>query len=129
LWCPVDNFSATVAGQVYHANQNGAEQKSIRDTNPVLASFRRTIPVDFDWMRTLLCEPEWGLPWGTAKSTPACKYLRHSQQVDGSRSDLATVGFYDDIAVWSTWVRNITEEVSLSSSPGGKLTGSPVFFT
>jgi len=38
------------------------------------------------------------------------------------------VGFYDDIAVWSTWVRNITEEVSLSRRRAANWTGSPVFF-
>ena len=122
LWSPVDNFSATVTGQVYHANQNGAEQKSIRDTNPDPRVVSQDYPGRFRLDAQLYyANLNWGLPWGTAKSTTSLQYLRHSQQVDGSRSDLATLGFYDDIAVWSTWVRNITQEVSLSSTPGGKL--------
>jgi len=45
-------------------------RKAFATPIPILASFRRTIPVDFDWMPQLYyANLKWGLPWGTAKST------------------------------------------------------------
>jgi len=122
LWLPVKNFSVTVTGQFYHANQNGAEQKNILDGNPDPRAVSQDYPGKFRLDAQLYyVNLKWDLPWAAAKSTTSVQYLRHSQQVDGTRSDLKTLGLYDDIAVWSTWVRNITQEVSLSSAPGGKV--------
>ncbi len=129
LWAPFEDFTATVTGQIYHANQNGAEQKNILDTNADPRVVSQDYPGRFRLDSQLYyANLKWSLPWATAKSTSSLQYLRHAQQVDGSRSDVETLGFYDDIAAWDTWVRNITQELSLVSVPSGLLDWTAGFF-
>jgi iron complex outermembrane recepter protein len=99
LWTPFDAFSATVTAQIYHANQNGAEQKNVLDPNAeprvVSQDYPGNFRLDSEFYHANL---RWSMPWGSLTSVSSLQYLRNSQQVDGSRSDFATLGFYDDIA-------------------------------
>jgi iron complex outermembrane receptor protein len=120
LWAPLDNVRVALTAQFYHANQNGAEQKNLLDTNPDPRVVSQDYPGAFRLDTQLFyVNLKWDLPWTTIKSVTSAQYLKHAQQVDGSRSDIETLGFYDDIAGWDTWVRNITQEFSMTSTPGG----------
>ncbi|HWA63604.1 MAG TPA: TonB-dependent receptor [Caulobacteraceae bacterium] len=122
LWKPTDNFQLTATGQWYHASQNGDAQKNILDPNPDPRVVSQDYPSLFRLTTQLYhVNAQWDLPWFQVRSVTAYQVLDHVQQEDGDRSDFATLGRYDHIAAWNTWVGNFTQEIDLVSHPGGPL--------
>ena len=125
LWRPNTQFSATLTGQVYHSDQNGAAQKNvIENTLPGLEDPRvvyQDYPATFDLTTQLYhLNLEYDTPYFIVKSVTAYQQLDHVQQEDGSRSAFSVVGFYDDVAGWNTHLENYTEEFDLLSRPGSR---------
>ncbi len=125
LWKPNAQFSATLTGQVYHSDQNGAAQKNvIENTIPGLEDPRvvyQDYPATFDLTTQLYhLNLEYQTPYFIVKSVTAYQQLDHIQQEDGSRSAFSVVGFYDDVAGWNTHLANYTEEFDLLSLPGSR---------
>lgn len=120
LWKPNQDFTATLTGQWYHANQNGAAQKNILDPNPdpreVTQDYMSKFKLDADLYHLNL---DYTLPWATLKSITSYQTLKHRQQMNGSRLDYATLGQYDDVAAWNTTLKNYTQEFDIASLPGG----------
>ncbi|TWI66567.1 iron complex outermembrane receptor protein [Pseudoduganella lurida] len=120
LWKPNPDFSATLTGQWYRANQNGAAQKNILDPNPdprtLTQDYRSRFKLGADLYHLNL---EYSLPWATLKSITSSQRLDHKQQMNGSRLDYATLGQYDNLAAWNTKLKNYTQEFSIASVPGG----------
>ena len=126
LWKPNAEFSATLTGQVYHSDQNGAAQKNIiENKTPGLEDPRvvyQDYPSTFDLTSQLYhLNLEYDTPYFIVKSVTAYQQLDHVQQEDGSRSAFSVVGFYDDVAGWNTHLENYTEEFDLLSLPGSRL--------
>ncbi len=126
LWKPNAAFSATLTGQVYHSDQNGAAQKNvIENTTPGLENPRvvyQDYPSAFELTTQLYhLNLEYQTPYFLVKSVTAYQQLEHVQQEDGSRSAFAMVGFYDDVAGWNTHLENYIEEFDLLSPPGLRL--------
>lgn len=126
LWKPNTQFSATLTGQVYHSDQNGAAQKNvIENTVPGLENPRvvyQDYPSTFDLTSQLYhLNLDYQTPYFIVKSVTAYQQLDHVQQEDGSRSAFSVVGFYDDVAGWNTHLANYTEEFDLLSLPGSRL--------
>ena len=126
LWKPNAAFSATLTGQVYHSDQNGAAQKNIIENKmPGLEDPRvvyQDYPSTFDLTSQLYhLNLEYDTPYFIVKSVTAYQQLDHVQQEDGSRSAYSVVGFYDDVAGWNTHLENYTEEFDLLSLPGSRL--------
>ena len=126
LWKPNAQFSATLTGQVYHSDENGAAQKNIiENTIPGLEDPRvvyQDYPSTFDLTTQLYhLNLEYDTPYFIVKSVTAYQQLDHVQQEDGSRSAYSVVGFYDDVAGWNTHLENYNEEFDLLSLPGSRL--------
>ncbi len=126
LWKPDARFSATLTGQVYRADQNGAAQKNIAERAiPGLEDPRvvdQDYPARFDLLTQLYhLNLQWDLPGVTVKSVSAYQSLDHVQQEDSSRSAYAVLGQYDDVAAWNTSLKNYTEELDLLSPAGARL--------
>jgi iron complex outermembrane receptor protein len=120
LWQPDDRFSATLTLQSYYANHNGEEQKNILDPNPDPRTVSQDYPSYFELSNQLYyLNLKWELPWAEAKSTSSWQSLANHIQQDGTRSSVALLGFYDHVAPWDTWMRQLTQELSLASHPGG----------
>lgn len=122
LWKPNADFSATLTGQWYRANQNGAAQKNILDPEPD----PRTVTQDYVSKFKLAADlyhlnMVYNLPWATFKSITSYQTLNHQQRMNGARLDFATLGTYDDVAAWNTKLENFTQEFDLQSLPGGKV--------
>ena len=122
LWKPGANFTATLTGQWYRANQPGAAQKNIRDPNPDPRVLTQDYPSRFKLGADLYAlNLEYALPWATLKSITSSQRLDHQQRMNGSRLDFATLGQYDNVAAWNTKLDNYTQEFSIASLPGGKI--------
>ena len=125
LWKPNAQFSATLTGQVYHSDENGAAQKNIiENTIPGLEDPRvvyQDYPSTFDLTTQLYhLNLEYETPYFIVRSVTAYQQLDHVQQEDGSRSAYSVVGFYDDVAGWNTHLENYNEEFDLVSLPGSR---------
>jgi iron complex outermembrane receptor protein len=122
LWRPNPTFSATLTGQWYYADQNGAEQKNIHDPNADPRIVDQDYPAHFRLNTQLYhLNLEWDGPWAIVKSVTAYQGLDHVQQEDSSRSAYALIGAYDDVAAWNTKLANYTQEIDLLSKPGARL--------
>jgi iron complex outermembrane receptor protein len=122
LWRPTDNFSATLTGQWYSADQNGAAQKNILDPNPDPRVLSQDYPSKFNLdTRLYHLNLDWDLPWFEIKSVSAYQGLDHRQKEDSSRSTFDQLGIYDDVAAWNTGLQNYNEELDFLSHPGGAL--------
>jgi iron complex outermembrane receptor protein len=120
LWQPTEQFSATLTGQAYHANHNGDEQKNILDPNPDPRTVSQDYPSYFQLANQLYyLNLKWELPWAEAKSISSWQVLNNHIQQDGTRLDVALLGFFDHVQPWDTWMRDLTQELSLASRPGG----------
>jgi iron complex outermembrane recepter protein len=118
LWKPDSHFSATLTGQWYSADQNGAAQKSILDPNSDPWTVTQDYPSKFNLDTQLYhLNLSWDLPWFTATSVTAYQDLDHRQQEDSSRSAYALIHSYDDVAAWNTKLKNYSEEIDLLSLP------------
>lgn len=122
LWQPNDTFSATLTGQWYSADQNGAAQKNVNDPNSDPYTLSQDYPSKFNLDTQLYhLNLKWDLPLFSVKSITAFQGLDHRQQEDGSRSTSSLLGFYDDIAAWNTSLQNYSEELDLLSLPNSRL--------
>ncbi|MEW7849921.1 TonB-dependent receptor [Massilia aurea] len=122
LWKPGSNFTATLTGQWYRANQPGAAQKNILDPNPNPRVLTQDYASRFKLGADLYAlNLEYALPWATLKSITSSQRLDHQQRMNGSRLDYATLGRYDNVAAWNTKLDNYTQEFSIASLPGGKV--------
>jgi iron complex outermembrane receptor protein len=122
LWQPTDDFSATFTGQIYHTRTNGSEQKNILDETPDPRTVAQDYPGFFQLDAQLYyLNLKWDLPWAEAKSTSSFQVLNHHQQEDGTRWDVANLGFFDHVQAWNTFMHDVTQELSLASRPGGYL--------
>jgi len=120
LWQPNQQFSATLTAQAYYANHNGDEQKNILDPNPDPRTVSQDYPSFFELSNQLYyLNLKWELPWAEAKSTTSWQSLTNHIQEDGTRLSVALLGFYDHVDPWDTWMRDLTQEFSLASHPGG----------
>jgi iron complex outermembrane receptor protein len=120
LWKPTQDFSATLTGQWYRANQNGAAQKNINDPDPdprvLTQDYLGRFKLDANLYHLNL---DYSLPWATLKSITSYQTLKNAMSQDGSRLDYATLGRYDDVAAWNTHLTNYTQEFDIASVPGG----------
>lgn len=122
LWKPAGSFSATLTGQIYHTRTNGAEQKNILDPNPDPRVVSQDYPGFFQLDTQLFyLNLKWELPWAEVKSTSSFQVLNHHQKEDGTRLDLAILGFFDHVQAWNTFLHDVTQEISLASRPGGTI--------
>jgi iron complex outermembrane recepter protein len=126
LWKPNARVSATLTGEVYRSNQNGAAQKNIDElSTPGLQDPRvvdQDYPAHFDLLTQLYhLNLAWDLGGATLTSVTAYQSLDHVQQEDSSRSSFARLGQYDDVAAWNTSLKNYTEELDLLSRTAGPL--------
>lgn len=120
LWQPLENFTATVTGQVSHGQNPGAEQKNILDTNPDPRVVSQDYPSWFKLDTQLYhVNLDWELPWAVAKSVTSYQILDHNQQEDGTRWDVANIGYYDQVQAWNTGMHDFTQDLTLNSRPGG----------
>jgi len=120
LWKVSPTFTATLTGQWYYADQNGAAQKNIDDPSSNPRVLYQDYPGHFRLATELLhLNLAWDLPWATVKSVTAYQGLNNSIAEDDTRSSIAVLGAYDDVAAWDTKVENYTEELDLVSRPGG----------
>jgi len=122
LWKPTDHFTATLTGQWYLADTNGAEQKNITDPNSNPRLFDQDFAGMFDLaQQTYHLNVDWDLPWFEVKSVSAYQHLDHTTREDSSRSSFALLGSYDDVPDWSDIVTNYSEELDLLSKSSGPL--------
>ena len=122
LWKPSANFSATLTGMWYSADQNGAEQKNIRDPQTDPRLFEQDFPSEFNLHTDLYhLNLQYDTDRFSVKSVTAYQGLNHQQQEDSSRSAFALLHSYDDIAGWNTKLKNINQEFDLVSLPGSRL--------
>jgi iron complex outermembrane recepter protein len=120
LWKPMDDFSATFTAQIYHTQTTGSEQKNILDTDPDPRVVSQDYPGFFQLDTQLYyLNLKWELPWAEVKSTSSFQVLNHHQQEDGTRWDVADLGFFDHVEAWNTFMHDVTQELSLASQPGG----------
>jgi len=120
LWQPNEQFGATLTTQTYYANHAGDEQKNLLDPNPDPRTVSQDYPGYFELSNQLYyLNLKWELPWAEAKSTTSWQTLSNHLQQDGTRSSVALLGFYDHVSPWDTWMRDLTQELSLASRPGG----------
>jgi iron complex outermembrane receptor protein len=118
LWKPNSAFSATLTGQLYYSDQNGAAQKNINDPNSDPRVVDQDYPGHFALYTQLIhLNLQWDLPWATVKSITAYQGLDNKIAEDSSRSAVAVLGSYDDVAAWDTKLSNYTEEFDILSRP------------
>jgi len=119
LWQPQQDFSGTLTVQLYHAHHHGDEQKNILDPNPDARTVSQDYPSYFELANQLYyLNLKWELPWAELKSTSSWQVLENHIQEDGTRFDSAHLGFFDHVQPWDTWMRDLTQELSLVSHPG-----------
>ena len=121
-WQPTPNFSATLTGMWYSADQNGAEQKNILDPQSDPRKFEQDYPSEFNLHSELYhLNLQYDLDWFSIKSVSGYQGLNHQQQEDSSRGAVSWLGIYDDVAGWNTKMKNFNEEFDLVSKPGSAL--------
>ncbi len=119
LWKPVPEFTATLTGMWYGADQNGAEQKNVNDPQTDPRKFEQDYPSEFNLHTQLYhLNLEYDTDWFNIKSVSAYQGLNHQQQEDSSRGAVQWLGIYDDVAAWNTKMKNLNEEFDLVSKPG-----------
>ncbi len=122
LWQPIDVFSATLTGEWYNANQNGAAQKNIADPSSDPRVLYQDYPAKFEIDTQLYhLNMHYDAPWFSVRSVSAYQYLNNEQQEDSSRSSYALIHSYDDVAAWNTNLHNYNEELDFLSRPGSRL--------
>jgi iron complex outermembrane receptor protein len=132
LWKPTDAFSATLTGQWYHADQNGAAQKNIDEFTPAVnalvpgVSSPREVYQDYPSKFELTDQLyhlnlQWDTPWFSVRSVTGAQYQTFVYQYDSSRSAFSILGAYDDVAAYNTKTASYTEEFDLLSRPGSPL--------
>jgi iron complex outermembrane receptor protein len=122
LWKPTDHFSATLTGQWYLADTNGAEQNNINDPNSDPRKFNQDFAGQFNLATQLYhLNLNWDLPWAEIKSITAYQHFDHISREDSSRSSFAQLGSYDDVPHWTDVVSNYNQEIDILSQPGSPI--------
>ena len=122
LWKPIDAFSATLTAEHFHAGDRGAEQKDISDPNPD----PREVSQDYGGRFALTTDQDYltltyRLPAFTVKSLSAYQDMVHGQTSDNDRLDTALTGQFDNIVLWNDRSRAFSQEIDLTSNPGGPI--------
>ncbi|HEY6452839.1 MAG TPA: TonB-dependent receptor [Steroidobacteraceae bacterium] len=122
-WQPAGNFSATLTGQWYIAQDDGAAQKSIADPNPdprvLTQDFLPKFALDTQLYHLNL---KWDSPWLSISSVSAYQGLQNDLAMNATFSSFALYpGFYNDVPEWTTQVKSYSEELDLLSPQGSKL--------
>ncbi len=122
LWKPSSNFSATLTGQWYHSNQNGAAQKNINDPDHDPRELYQDYPGKLELTNQLYhLNIQYDLPWFSIRSITAYQTLSNILQEDSSRSAYPILGSFDDVAAYNTSLQNYNEEFDILSRPGSAL--------
>ena len=122
LWHPSDDFSATFTAQWFRSDQDGAEQKNIRDPEPDPRRVNQDFPSEFDLDLDLYhLNLEWTLPFAVIRSITAYQHLYNVQSEDSSRLSYAVLGSYDDVAAWNTSIDSETEDLNIASLPNRQI--------
>jgi iron complex outermembrane receptor protein len=122
LWKPNDTFSATLTGQWYHSDQNGAAQKNIADTDTDPRHVYQDYPGKFELTNQLYhLNLEWDLPWFNVRSVTGYQHQNFIYQYDSSRSAFSVLGAYDDVAAYNIATTAYTEQFDLLSKSGSPL--------
>ncbi len=134
LWRPVSNFTASLSGQWYRANENGQAQKNINDPEPSAWEIFQDYPSLNELTAQLYhLNLQYDAPWFSVRSVSAYQGMRSVLREDSSRSAISLLDAtgtcplfngnatcYDDVAGWDTSLRNYTEEFDILSKPGGR---------
>jgi iron complex outermembrane receptor protein len=122
LWKPVNDFSATLTGQWYRANEHGQAQKNIDDPEPGAWEIYQDYPSKNELTAQLYhLNLQYDAPWFSLRSVTGYQHMNSLLQEDSSRSAFSLLHAYDDVAGWNTSLSNWTEEFDVLSRPGGKL--------
>jgi len=122
LWKPNDTFSATLTGQWYHSDQNGAAQKNIADTDTNPRDVYQDYPGKFELTNQLYhLNLQWDLPWFNVRSVTGYQHQNFVYQYDSSRSAYSVLGAYDDVAAYNFTTSAYTEQFDLLSKAGSPL--------
>ena len=122
LWKPTDQFSATLTGVWYKANEHGAAQKNILDPEPDPRELYQDYPNRFNLESQLYhLNLQYDLPQFSIHSITAYQHLSHDMREDSSRSAFSILQSYDDVVGWNDRVSNYTEELDFLSAPGSRL--------
>jgi iron complex outermembrane receptor protein len=122
LWRPSQDFAATLTAQLYHAHHDGEEQKNILDPNPDPYVVSQDYPSLFRLDTQLYyLNLKWDLPRMQLKSTSSWQVLNNHIQEDGTRLDVALIGYFDHVQAWNTFMHDLTQELSIASQPGAAI--------
>jgi iron complex outermembrane receptor protein len=122
LWQPVDNFSATLTGEWYRADQHGQAQKNVNDPEPSPWEIYQDYPSKNELTTELYhLNLQYDFSAFSIRSVSAYQGLNSVLQEDSSRSAISLIGAYDDVAGWNTTVHSYTEEFDILSKPGSAL--------
>jgi iron complex outermembrane receptor protein len=135
LWRPSSNFSATLTGQWYRANENGQAQKNLNDPEPSAWKIYQDYPSLNELTAQLYhLNLQYDAPWFSVRSVSAYQGMRSVLHEDSSRSAISLLDAtgscplfvgnhicYDDVGGWDTWLRNYTEEFDILSKPAGRV--------
>jgi iron complex outermembrane receptor protein len=122
LWKPTGDFSATLTGQWYRANENGQAQKNIDDPEPNAWEIYQDYPSKNELTTQLYhLNLQYDAPWFSLQSVTGYQHMNSILQEDSSRSAVSLLGAYDDVAGWDTTLSNWTEEFDILSKPGGPI--------
>ncbi|HEY2032167.1 MAG TPA: TonB-dependent receptor [Rhizomicrobium sp.] len=129
LWQPTENFSATLTGQWYDADEHGQAQKNVNDPNKSPWRISQDYPSKSKLTTELYhLNLSYQAPWFTIKSVSAYQHMNSVLQEDSDRSTFAQIGAYDHVAGWNTKLRSYTEEFDILSNPGSQLEWIVGFF-
>ncbi|OJW69129.1 MAG: TonB-dependent receptor [Sphingomonadales bacterium 63-6] len=120
LWQPSDSFSAILSAQTFDTDRHGALQKNVLDDTPGARVVDQDYPSTFD-LTTRMTDLSMSLDIGdfaTLKSVSAYQYMLKNQTADTDRSAGA---FYVHTVHWQDKSKAFTQELSLSSQPGGNV--------
>ena len=122
LWQPTDRFSATLTAQYFNADENGAAQKNVLDTDPDPRVVHQDYPNKYE-MEFFLTYADLSYDFGavTLKSLTSYQTTRNHNQIDVDRSNLETVGLYDAQPYWDNSVDAFSQELNLTSNGDGPL--------
>src|SRR5665213_1904153 len=122
-WEPTGNFSATLTGQWYLAQDNGAAQKSVNDPNPDPRVLTQDFLPKFDLATQLYhLNLKWDSPWFSISSVSAYQGLQNDLALNATFTTFdAFPDYYDDVPEWTTKVKSYSEELDFLSPNGSKL--------
>lgn len=122
LLAPTDDFTALLRAQYYRSDTHDGEQKNVLDP---LSDPRKTsedFPDKYAMRHQLdSLTLQWDLPWFSVKSLTSLQLLKEEQEID---NDHMYYGFYvphDIVPLTDHRQKTFTQEVNLTSNPGGTI--------